>query len=90
MELLKEWVKIPNTKLFVTMESNKQAMVSIERDITTIEPITDIYRFCSDILNETESTGIIPVIKIGNATYLVALAKMIQFKKGDTFWIIKA
>ena len=65
-------------------------MVSIERDIETIEPVTNIYRLCSDILNETENTSIKPKIKINNTTYLVALAKVLQLKKGDTFWIIKA
>lgn len=90
MELLEQWLSIPNAKLFITMENNKQAMVSIERDIETIEHVTDIYRFCSDILNETENTSIKPKIKINNTTYLVALAKVLQLKKGDTFWIIKA
>ena len=90
MELLEQWLSIPNAKLFITMENNKQAMVSIERDIETIEHVTDIYRFCSDILNETENTGIKPKIKINTTTYLVALAKVLQLKKGDSFWIIKA
>ena len=90
MDIIEQWIDLPNAKLFVTMESNKQAMVSIERDIETMEPITDIYRFCSDILNETENTSIKPKIKINSTTYLVALAKVLQLKKGDTFWIIKA
>lgn len=90
MELLEQWLSIPNAKLFITMENNKQAMVSIERDINTLESITDIYRFCSDILNETENTNITPKIKINHSTYLVALAKVLQLKKGDSFWIIKA
>jgi len=90
MEIIEQWLSIPNAKLFITMENNKQAMVSIERDIETIKPVTDIYRFCSDILNETENTSIKPKIKINNTTYLVALAKVLQLKKGDTFWIIKA
>lgn len=90
MELLEQWLSIPNAKLFITMENNKQAMVSIERDIETIEHVTDIYRFCSDILNETENTSIKPKIKINTTTYLVALAKVLQLKKGDSFWIIKA
>ena len=90
MELLEQWLDLPNAKLFITMESNKQAMVSIEKDIETIEHVTDIYRFCSDILNETENTNITPKIKINNTTYLVALAKVLQLKKGDSFWIIKA
>lgn len=90
MELLEQWLSIPNAKLFITIENNKPAMVSIERDIETIEPVTNIYRFCSDILNETENTSIKPKIKINNTTYLVALAKVLQLKKGDTFWIIKA
>lgn len=90
MDIIEQWISIPNAKLFVIMESNKQGMVSIEKDIETIEPVTNIYRFCSDILNETENTGIKPKIKIKNMTYLVALAKVLQLKKGDTFWIIKA
>lgn len=90
MEIIEQWLSIPNAKLFITMENNKQAMVSIERDIETIEPVNDIYRFCSDILNETENTSIKPKIKINNTTYLVALAKVLQLKKGDSFWIIKA
>ena len=90
MELIEQWISIPNAKLFIIMESNKQAIVSIEKDIETIEPVTDIYRFCSDILNKTENTGIKPKIKINNSIYLVALAKVLQLKKGDTFWIIKA
>lgn len=90
MNIIEQWLDLHNAKLFITMESNKQAMVSIERDINTLEPITDIYRFCSDILNETENTNITPKIKINHSTYLVALAKVLQLKKGDSFWIIKA
>ena len=80
MEIIEQWINLPNAKLFITMENNKQAMVSIERDINTLEPITDIYRFCSDILNETETTNITPKIKINHTTYLVALAKVLHNK----------
>ena len=42
MNIIEQWINLPNAKLFITMENNKQAMVSIERDIETIEPVTDI------------------------------------------------
>ena len=37
MGILKEWLQTKDMKLFVIMENNKSATISIERDIDTVE-----------------------------------------------------
>ena len=89
MNVIDEWLQTDNAKLFVIMEDRKSAMVSIERDINTIEPVDNIYSFLNDILNEISETIRKCYIKIDNAIYHIALAKVLNLKKGDTFYIIK-
>ena len=76
-------------KLFVIMENNKSATVSIERDIDTVEQTGNIYTFCNDILNAISETSHRCYIKMNNASYHIALAKVLNLQKGDTFYITK-
>lgn len=89
MGILKEWLQTKNMKLFVIMENNKSATVSIERDIDTVEQTGNIYGFCNDIINAISETSHRCYIKMNNASYHIALAKVLNLQKGDTFYITK-
>lgn len=89
MGILKEWLQTKNMKLFVIMENNKSATISIERDIDTIEQTGNIYGFCNDIINAISETNHRCYIKMNNASYHIALAKVLNLQKGDTFYITK-
>ena len=89
MGILKEWLQTKNMKLFVIMENNKLATISIERDIDTVEQTENIYAFCNDILNTISETGNKCYIKMNNTLYHIALAKILNLQKGDTFYITK-
>ena len=73
MNILKKWLQTKNMKLFVIMENNKSATVSIERDIDTIEQTDNIYTFCNDILNAISETGYKCYIKINDTSYHIDL-----------------
>lgn len=89
MSILKKWLQTKNMKLFVIIGNNKSATISIERDIDTIEQTGNIFTFCNDILNAISETGHRCYIKINNKSYHIALAKVLNLKKGDTFYITK-
>ena len=89
MGILKEWLQTKNMKLFVIMENNKSATISIERDIDTLEQTGNIYGFCNDIINAISETSHRYYIKINNTSYHIALAKVLNLQKGDTFYITK-
>lgn len=89
MNILKEWLQTKNMKLFVIMENNKSATISIERDIDTVEQTENIYGFCNDIINAISETSHRCYIKMNNASYHIALAKVLNLQKGDTFYITK-
>ena len=71
------------------MENNKSATISIERDIDTVEQTGNIYGFCNDIINAISETSHRCYIKMNNASYHIALAKVLNLQKGDTFYITK-
>ena len=89
MGILKEWLQTKDMKLFVIMENNESATISIERDIDTVEQTGNIYGFCNDIINAISETSHRCYIKMNNTSYHIALAKVLNLQKGDTFYITK-
>lgn len=89
MNIISEWLQTKDMKLFVIIGHNKSATISIERDIDTVEQTGNIYTFCNDILNAISETDHRCYIKMNDTLYHIALAKVLNLQKGDTFYITK-
>lgn len=87
-KMIEDLLALPNAKLYVIMNNNINATVSIERDIDTLEQFDNIFDLCNELLKQVTLIGKRAYIILGETKYPVALAKMINLSKGLSFYIM--
>ena len=87
-QIIKDLLALPNAKLYVIMNNNINATVSIERDIDTLEQFDNIFDLCNELLKQVTLIGKRAYIMLGETKYPLALAKMINSSKGLSFYIM--
>lgn len=83
--MIEDLLALPNAKLYVIMNNNINATVSIERDIDTLEQFDNIFDLFNELLKQVTLIGKRAYIMLGESKYPIALAKMVNLSKGLSF-----